>query len=38
MIDFEIVQTSNYVPVNISFDASKSQVKDENIEKFVWDY
>ncbi len=38
IIDFAITKESNYVPVVVSFDASKSQVKDENIEKFIWDY
>ncbi len=38
IIDFVIKKDSNYVPVIVGFDASKSQVKDENIEKFIWDY
>jgi len=38
IIDFKINKDSNYVPVVVGFDASKSQVKDENIEKFIWDY
>ncbi len=38
IINFDIIKNSAYVPVVVSFDASKSQVKNENIEKFVWDY
>lgn len=38
IIDFDIIKNSSYVPVIVSFDWSKSQVKDENIEKFIWDY
>ena len=38
IINFDIIKDSDYVPVVVSFDASKSQVKDENIEKFIWDY
>ena len=37
-IDFDIKQDSTYVPVTVWFDASKSQVKDENIVAFEWDY
>lgn len=37
-IDFDIKKDSTYVPVIVSFDASRSQVKDENIVKFEWDY
>ena len=35
---FEITKESNYAPVIVGFDASKSQVKNEDIVKFVWDY
>lgn len=38
IINFDIIKDSSYVPVTVSFDASKSQVKDEDIEKFIWDY
>jgi PKD repeat protein len=37
-INFEIKKDSQYAPVIVSFDASRSQVKDENIVKFEWDY
>lgn len=35
---FDIKKSRDYVPVIASFDASKSQVKNENIVKFTWDY
>lgn len=38
IINFDISKNSDYVPVTVAFDASKSQVKDQNIEKFIWDY
>jgi PKD repeat protein len=38
IINFDITKNSDYVPVVVSFDASKSQVKNDNIEKFIWDY
>ena len=38
IIDFKINKNSDYVPVVVWFDASTSQVKNENIEKFIWDY
>ena len=38
IIDFKINKKSDYVPVVVWFDASTSQVKNENIEKFIWDY
>ncbi|MDP2090703.1 MAG: PKD domain-containing protein [Candidatus Gracilibacteria bacterium] len=38
ILNFEINSNSTYVPVIVGFDASKSQVKNENIEKFIWDY
>ena len=37
-MSFEITKDSNYAPVIVSFDASKSQVKNEDIVKFIWDY
>lgn len=37
-ISFDIKKSSIYAPVIVSFDASRSQVKDENIVKFDWDY
>ncbi|MDD2871982.1 MAG: PKD domain-containing protein, partial [Candidatus Gracilibacteria bacterium] len=38
IITFDINKNSTYVPITVAFDASKSQVKNENIEKFIWDY
>lgn len=38
IIDFDIKKESSYAPIVISLDASKSQVKNENIVKFIWDY
>ena len=38
IIDFDIKKDSPYVPVIVSFDASKSNVKNEDISKFIWDY
>lgn len=38
IINFDINKKSSYAPVTVSFDASKSQVKNENIEKFIWSY
>ncbi len=38
MIDFKIKKFSEYVPVKVWFDASKSSVKWKNISKFIWDY
>ena len=38
IVDFEIKQDSEYVPVVVSFDASKSKAKNENIVKFIYDY
>ncbi len=37
-ISFEIKKDSQYAPVIVWFDASRSQVKNENIVKFEWDY
>lgn len=38
ILSFDINKNTTYVPVTVSFDASKSQVKNENIEKFIWSY
>ncbi len=38
MLKIEITKNSAYAPVIVSFDASKSEVKNENIAKFIWDY
>jgi len=39
LLDLEINPSEeNYVPVVIKFDASKSQIKNENIVKFIYDY
>jgi PKD repeat protein len=38
ILDFDIQKSDNYAPIIVSFDASKSIVKDENIVKFIWDY
>jgi len=38
IIDFNIKKDSDYVPVVVWFDSSISHVKNENIEKFIWDY
>jgi len=38
IVDFDIIKNSEYVPVIIWFDASRSQVRDSNISKFIWDY
>lgn len=37
-IALDIKKESNYVPTLVSFDASKSMVKDDNIVKFIYDY
>lgn len=37
-LDLKIKKTSDYVPVIVSFDASLSTVKDDNIIKFIYDY
>jgi hypothetical protein len=34
----DITNNSDYVPVIVSFDASKSQVKNKNIVKFIYNY
>ncbi len=38
ILNLQVEKESNYVPVVIRFDASKSQVKWEDIEKFIYDY
>lgn len=38
IVDFEIQSSSEYAPVIVWFDASRSQVKDSNITKFIWDF
>ncbi|NVP17166.1 PKD domain-containing protein [Candidatus Gracilibacteria bacterium] len=38
IVDFEIQSSSEYAPVIVGFDASRSQVKDSNITKFIWDF
>jgi len=37
-IQFDIKKDNAYVPVTVAFDASTSQVKNENIVTFEWDY
>jgi PKD repeat protein len=37
-LDLQIYQPSSYAPVSIKFDASKSEVKNENIVKFIYNY
>ena len=38
ILNLQIEKESNYVPLIVRFDASRSQVNGENIEKFVYDY
>lgn len=38
ILDLKIEKPSDYVPVIVRFDASLSQVKDDNIIKFIYDY
>ncbi|MFA5917058.1 MAG: ATPase, T2SS/T4P/T4SS family [Candidatus Gracilibacteria bacterium] len=39
LLDLEIKPSEEeYVPITIQFDASKSEIKDENITKFIFDY
>ena len=38
LLDIKIWKNSDYVPVIVSFDGSESQVKDEDIVKFIWDF
>ena len=37
-LDLQIEKTSNYVPQIVRFDASKSRVNGDDIEKFTYDY
>lgn len=37
-LDLKVYQSSTYAPVTIKFDASKSQVKNEDIVKFIYNY
>jgi PKD repeat protein len=38
ILNLQIEKESNYVPLVVRFDASRSQVKWEDIEKFIYDY
>lgn len=38
MLDLEMIYSSDYAPVSVAFDASKSQIKDKDIAKFIYDY
>ena len=38
LLDLKIEKDSQYTPVVVRFDASKSQVKNEDIVKFIWDF
>ena len=38
VIDIDIIKSSEYAPVTVKLDASKSRVKDSDIAKFIWDY
>jgi hypothetical protein len=38
ILKLDIEKTSEYVPVTVKFDASKSEVDGENIVKFIYDY
>lgn len=38
LLSLKIEKDSSYAPIIIRFDASKSQVKNQNIVKFIWDY
>lgn len=38
ILDLKIKKESDYVPVVVKFDASLSQVRDDNIVKFIYDY
>ncbi|MDD3794173.1 MAG: PKD domain-containing protein [Candidatus Gracilibacteria bacterium] len=38
IVDFDIIANSEYAPVIVKFDGSRSQVRDSNISKFIWDY
>jgi PKD repeat protein len=38
ILDLKIEKPSDYVPVIVRFDASRSEIKDDNIIKFIYDY
>ncbi|MDR3150315.1 MAG: PKD domain-containing protein [Candidatus Peribacteria bacterium] len=38
IVDLKIISDSEYVPVTVMFDASKSSIKDSNVTKFDWDF
>lgn len=38
ILDLQIELESNYAPVTVRFDASKSLIKNDNIVKFIYDY
>ncbi len=38
ILDLRIEKESDYVPMNVRFDASKSSLKNDNIVKFIYDY
>jgi len=38
IINLKVDAKSEYVPTNVSFDASASQIKWKNIQKFIYDY
>ncbi|MCD5380698.1 PKD domain-containing protein [Candidatus Gracilibacteria bacterium] len=38
ILNLVITPENNYVPTSVRFDASKSEVKGKNIEKFIYDY
>lgn len=38
VVDIQIEKDSDYVPVIVRFDWSKSRVKNSDIVKFIWDY
>ncbi len=38
LLYLNIEKDSNYAPIIVRFDASQSQVKNQNIVKFIWDY
>jgi len=37
-LKLDIEKTTEYVPLVVRFDASKSYIKDDNIVKFIYDY
>jgi len=38
LLDLKIEKQSNYVPQIVRFDASRSEVQNDDIEKFTFDY